>query len=526
LANSSRKILLATFGLASLNSPAFGAPDAVGVTAAVNPDAAGQPPNEPLRELLVGHDVIRNERIKTAAFGQAQLLFTDQSTLTVARNSEIVIDEFVYDPQKQTGNLAASVTTGVFRYVGGKISKQKDVTFYTPTGAVSVRGGISLIKVDGKSIQAIFVFGERMTVTVNGQTQTTRRFNTSITSFGGGTPSSPVPASTETIQTLSRELQSNRSNPDTYAGDVTIGLNSDKFGTRVTDTRQPMLNAIARNFVPILPSVPPPPPLPPLSQSPPPPLSTSPPPALVSSPPPLPSPPVSPPPIPVSPPSPPPPTPVSPPPPPPTPVPPPPPPPPRVDDPHYRNDRRAETWRHGSAAGTTHSWSGSPQAGAFDRYILPGAVTGHALWQHQQDFSHPQPQPGATATSTADGFTRYVISGGARGTPHWQPPGPGDGSGPRRPHWVAESAGAAHGVTHPNWYPPGPGDGSGPRQPHWLGQNGPQHAHNASGLNRFTAAMHGWWRTHQPLWVGGGRAGDHHRPGSQRPTQPSTPPKK
>jgi len=95
LIKPSRKLLLAALGAASLNSQAFAAGETVGVTAAVNPDATGQLPNEPLRELLVGHDVIRNERIKTASIGQAQLLFTDQSTLTVARNSEILIDEFV-----------------------------------------------------------------------------------------------------------------------------------------------------------------------------------------------------------------------------------------------------------------------------------------------------------------------------------------------------------------------------------------------------------------------------------------------
>jgi hypothetical protein len=70
LANSSRNILLAALGLASIGSPALGEPEKVGVTAAVNPDATGQILNEPLRELLVGHDVIRNERIKTASIGQ------------------------------------------------------------------------------------------------------------------------------------------------------------------------------------------------------------------------------------------------------------------------------------------------------------------------------------------------------------------------------------------------------------------------------------------------------------------------
>ena len=210
--------MLAALGLASLNSPALGEPEKVGVTAAVNPDATGQPPNEPLRELLVGHDVIRNERIKTQASGQAQLLFTDQSTLTVARNSEVVIDEFVFDPQKQTGNLAATVTTGVFRYVGGKISKQKDVTFYTPTGAVSVRGGIVLIQVTGNSVHAFFMFGDHMTMTVNGSTQTTNKFNTSISSVGGGPPAPPVPFNNQTIQSLSLELQSNKSNPNSFSG--------------------------------------------------------------------------------------------------------------------------------------------------------------------------------------------------------------------------------------------------------------------------------------------------------------------
>src|SRR3954454_24821866 len=150
---------------------------------------------------------IRNERIKTASIGQAQLLFTDQSTLTVARNSEILIDEFVFDPTKQSGNLAATVTTGVFRYVGGKISKQKDVTFYTPTGAVSVRGGIVLIQVIGKSIHAFFMFGDYMTVTVNGRTQTTNKFNTSISSLDGGPPGAPVSFNSETIDSLLLELQ-------------------------------------------------------------------------------------------------------------------------------------------------------------------------------------------------------------------------------------------------------------------------------------------------------------------------------
>jgi hypothetical protein len=251
--STSWKILLAALGVAGLNAPAFSASEQVGVTAAVNPDATGQIPNEPLRELMVGHDVIRNERIKTASIGQAQLLFTDQSTLTVARNSEILIDEFVFDPTKQSGNLAATVTTGVFRYVGGKISKQKDVTFYTPTGSVSVRGGIVLFKVDGTTVTALFLFGEFMQLNANGHTQRTNQANTSITAIGGGPPSPPVPVNALTIQQLQQELQSNRSTPGNFPG---IGEGFGQNGPFGPDVDL----LLAANSLNLLPFSPPPPP--------------------------------------------------------------------------------------------------------------------------------------------------------------------------------------------------------------------------------------------------------------------------
>jgi len=126
----------------------------VGVTGAVNPQAVGQAPKGPIEQLVIGRNIVRNEKISTFNKGQVQLIFADQSTLTLAENSEIVIDEYVYDPQKQAGTMTATVTTGVPRYVGGKISKKTDVSFVTPSGVLTVRGGIALIKVAPKSAAA------------------------------------------------------------------------------------------------------------------------------------------------------------------------------------------------------------------------------------------------------------------------------------------------------------------------------------------------------------------------------------
>ncbi len=131
--------------------PGFAEQDTVGVAGAVNPQATGQAPSGPIEQLVIGHNVVRNEKISTFNKGKVQLIFNDQSTLTLSENSEIVIDEYVYDPQKQAGSMRATVSSGVLRYVGGKISKKTDVSFTTPSGVLTVRGGIALIKVAPKS---------------------------------------------------------------------------------------------------------------------------------------------------------------------------------------------------------------------------------------------------------------------------------------------------------------------------------------------------------------------------------------
>lgn len=127
------------------------AQEKVGVAAAVNLDAEGQPPNKAVEKLVLGQNVVRNERISTFDKGQVQIQFVDESTLSLAPNSEIIIDEFVYDPTKHVGKMTATVTAGLLRYVGGRISKQADaVNFSTPSGNVAVRGGVALIEVKHK----------------------------------------------------------------------------------------------------------------------------------------------------------------------------------------------------------------------------------------------------------------------------------------------------------------------------------------------------------------------------------------
>ena len=109
-----------------------------GKVGAVNQDATGTPPGASSHTLVVGSGVVYKENIKTSAQGSTQILFPDQSTLNVARNSSIVIDEYVYDPKTGTGTMLASLSKGALRFVGGQISHTSGVTVSTPGHSLTI----------------------------------------------------------------------------------------------------------------------------------------------------------------------------------------------------------------------------------------------------------------------------------------------------------------------------------------------------------------------------------------------------
>jgi hypothetical protein len=120
----------------------------VGRAAAVNQLSEGTPPGEETRRLLIGTDVFFEERIVTSGEGQTQILFTDESSLTVGPNAEIVIDSYVFDPNTGDGEISMNLIDGALRYVGGRISKGGGVSLQTPTATIGIRGGINITRHD------------------------------------------------------------------------------------------------------------------------------------------------------------------------------------------------------------------------------------------------------------------------------------------------------------------------------------------------------------------------------------------
>jgi len=164
----------ATIGLClALCLPA--AAQQIGTVASSEPTLRGTPPGASTRTLSVGTGVVANETVSSSSEGRGQLLFLDQTTLTLAPNSTVVLDEYVFDPNSGEGRIGLQLTRGAMRFMGGTLSNREPANISTPTASIGIRGSSALILYrDGQTL-AIFVAGEQMCVAASGQRNCTSR---------------------------------------------------------------------------------------------------------------------------------------------------------------------------------------------------------------------------------------------------------------------------------------------------------------------------------------------------------------
>lgn len=188
--NTQLSKLLATTALGApilLAGLAAQAAEDIGKVAAVNPSMDGTPPTDQTRRTLqLGSGVIQNEKIETSEDGSGQLLFLDQTSLSIAPRSEIVLDKYVYDPGKDTGEVSMTLTKGVLRLIGGRITKRNDGIIRTPSATIGIRGGLALVIVDAGKTRVCHVAGEytRVSSDVGGEIVLSRPNACAVVSAG------------------------------------------------------------------------------------------------------------------------------------------------------------------------------------------------------------------------------------------------------------------------------------------------------------------------------------------------------
>lgn len=92
--------------------------------------------------LELGTVVHVSDRLSTAKDARLEITLADDTKVTLGANAGLVIDEFVFQPDKGKGTALLNVVKGAFRFTTGKISglKDKDVGVKTAFANLAVRG--------------------------------------------------------------------------------------------------------------------------------------------------------------------------------------------------------------------------------------------------------------------------------------------------------------------------------------------------------------------------------------------------
>lgn len=189
----------------------------IGVTSAVTGDPTGKPPDESERVLHVGIDVKAGEVVTTGAADRAHLLFLDGTALTISNQAQVTLDRFVYDADQKLGDLAVTATKGVFRLVGGRISKKTPIVVVTPSATLSIRGGIAMFTVEPTKTTATFMFGYDMMITGQGRTERVTAPGFQVTTAFGQAPGLPIRAAPGSLAATIGRLEAVLARPDAGA---------------------------------------------------------------------------------------------------------------------------------------------------------------------------------------------------------------------------------------------------------------------------------------------------------------------
>src|SRR5262249_12275659 len=131
----------------------------IGVAGSVKNDVQGDN-----QKLAPGSQLFEQEVVKTGADSLAQLIFLDETSLSVGPKAQVKLDKSVHAPNRKLGNVVLSATKGAFRFIDGR-QDPRTYTIKTPVATIGMRGST----IDGYVfIDGLFIIVEEGSANVNG----------------------------------------------------------------------------------------------------------------------------------------------------------------------------------------------------------------------------------------------------------------------------------------------------------------------------------------------------------------------
>lgn len=132
---------LAVAALTLASQPAY-SETKIGVAAAVKNQVQGG--NS--RSIAVGASVFANERIRTGDAATAQFMFLDKTVMSMGPKAELVLDKYVYNPERGSGQVVVNAVQGTMRFVTGS-QNPTNYQIKTPVATLGIRGTVVDLKV-------------------------------------------------------------------------------------------------------------------------------------------------------------------------------------------------------------------------------------------------------------------------------------------------------------------------------------------------------------------------------------------
>ena len=151
-----KKFLISVFFLLMFISKSF-SNEFIGVIGV----AIGEINNQKNEKLLNGSKVFYGDTIFVKSKSNAQILFLDETVLTVGEDTELTIDDFVYDPKTNDGNFVTNIKSGTVKFITGKISKKNpdNLEVKMPAGTLGARGTEFVVQSNSKKESTVLLLG-------------------------------------------------------------------------------------------------------------------------------------------------------------------------------------------------------------------------------------------------------------------------------------------------------------------------------------------------------------------------------
>ena len=149
--NNLLRVILAFFILSFTASHAVEKP-IVGVISA----AVGEIYNQNNKKLKSGDKIYFGDSVIVKDKSNSQILLLDETVMSVGSNSEIKIDEFIYDPKTKDGKILSQIKSGSMKVLTGGVSEKNpaNLEIKVPAGTIGTRGTEFQATVDATNSQS------------------------------------------------------------------------------------------------------------------------------------------------------------------------------------------------------------------------------------------------------------------------------------------------------------------------------------------------------------------------------------